>query len=99
MKIRISESYQYTNKGQVLNYLTKLIKKCLLKNEVRLIYWHCGIASKYPMEFYDLAYRLHYKDAESVERKYNQCVQKVRKAIPGSELENWISNYTVIEYQ
>ena len=81
-----------------LKYVQELMGETLNPAEDAVVLLHCGILTGDPVDFSEIAKLLQLYSAEKAEELYYQAVRKIRMAIPGSRLENWLIGYRVAYY-
>ena len=89
-------TFQYIDRGLVLRYLTRLMKKELHPKERNLIYCHCGIGVDAPMGWKELASHCKFASPKVAKERYLRAIEKTRAAIPGSELNELIAGYNPV---
>lgn len=91
-------------RNEVVSQLILLIQTALSYSDVKLIFLHCGLACGFagrldPMDFDELAEYLGFESVQETEKLYYDAIERARKAIYGSELENWILSYNQVYRQ
>lgn len=81
-----------------LKYLRELMCEILEPAEEAIILLHCGIYTGSPVSFLEAAGMLQLSSADESEELYCRAVRKVKAAIPGSRLEDWIIGYHLAYY-
>ena len=89
-------AFQYTDRGLVLRYLTRLMKKELHPKERSLVYCHCGIGVDVPMGWKELASHCKLDSPKVAKERYFIAIEKTRAAIPGSELDELVIGYNPV---
>lgn len=84
---------RYTDRNRVMHHLTQLMRKVLLPEERKLILLHCGVGAQAPLSFAVLSRQLSIGTSGDTSRRYTEAVEKVRNAIPGSQLDFWVASY------
>lgn len=67
--------------------------KILLPEDRKLILLHCDVGIKAPLSFTVLSRQLYMGSSRETSRRYIEAVEKVRNAIPGSQLAFWVASY------
>ena len=80
----------YINRPHVLYLLMHILWKVLLPKEHELVLMHCGFGFEESIGFRELADYFKIDAPEFAKQCYDEAIQKVREAISGSELEDWI---------
>jgi len=79
---------------QMFLHIMTLIDQVLTPIERHLVMLHCGLGeSGAIVGFSELASTLSLRDATEARLGYRNAIIKIRKAIPGSEFENWVITY------
>ena len=94
MKIQENMAVQYVERGRVLSLLFDLMGTALSVRERRALLLRCGFGLDGPMPFGRVAKTLDLPSPRYARAFYDQAVDKTRQAIPGSELEIYLTRYT-----
>ena len=79
---------------QLIFSLLRLMRRVLIPNDYKLILMRCGMDDAPGlMEFDELALFFGLPSPGCAQRRYERAVDRVRAAIPGSEVERWIGSY------
>lgn len=88
---------QLVYRKYILEHLLVLMEETLSQRERRLILMHCGMGeADFPMTFDELATAFNLGSSSAAESLFQLSIERLREAIPGSELENWIVNYKMV---
>ena len=83
-----------THLKYAFRYALELMETELGRVERQVVYLHCGLAGNgRSIGFGKIAEWFSLPSASAAEAEYVRAVVKLRAAIPGSRLENWISAY------
>lgn len=76
-----------------VHYLLILMREVLEVNEEQAVLLHCGMCTGDPVSFPQIARLLALPSAGEAEALYCRAIRRIRLAVPGSRLENWIRSY------
>lgn len=95
MKIQEDMAVQYVERGRVLSLLFELMGTALSAGEHRAVLLRCGFGLDEPMPFGQIAKVLDLPSPRYARAFYDRAVDKTRQAIPGSELEGYLTRHAL----